>query len=407
MEQLSNIYTKGKRVEPYWYVIAVFGLIMAVILINHLITGFTPSRIAFQIEVFNFSIFWYGIFIVGGIAMGSWVTARLAAERAQFDFKEHVPPDLRKRPLKALKLPEEIQRSLVKRKVLNLGNLLFEWGLSPDRLGLNKQGKKVVESKLKNTPNVLEGWIYDAPWRQWNPDFVWGGVAWVILLGVIGARLYHVLTPSPSMTAEGIFSALDYFRNPMQLINIRSGGLGIYGAIIGGFLGLLLYTHRHHISTIAWADLAVVGMALGQFIGRWGNFFNQELYGGVTNLPWGITIINRVPGTVYADIERFPIDSTRFHPAFLYESLWSLLTFIVLLTLARRRRDDLQTGDLLALYLVFYAVGRILLELIRLDSRTLSLAGIDLGIPVATLVSIIIAVPMAFLLLWRHLIARN
>ena len=148
-------------------------------------------------------------------------------------------------------------------------------------------------------------------------------------------------------------------------------------------------------------------MALGQFIGGWGNFFNQELYGGVTNLPWGITIINRIPGTIFADFERFPIDSTRFHPAFLYESLWSLLTFIVLLTLARRKRDELQTGDLLALYLVFYATGRILLEFIRLDSRTLSLAGIDLGIPVATLVSIIIAVPMAFLLLWRHVIAKN
>lgn len=406
MGQLSKIYTKGKRIEPYWYVIAVFGLIMAIIFINHLITGFTPSRIAFRLEVFNFSIFWYGIFIVLGIAMGSWVTARLAAERARVEFEERVPPDLRKRLLTSLNLPEEIQRSLVKRKVLKLGDLLFEWGLSPDRLSLNKEGKKVVESKLKDTPNVVEGWIYDAPWRQWNPDFVWGGVAWLIIFGVVGARLYHVLTPSPSMEAEGIFSALDYLRNPMQLINIRSGGLGIYGAIIGGALGLFLYTRRHHISTIAWADLAVVGMALGQFIGRWGNFFNQELYGSVTNLPWGITIVNRIPGTIYADFERFPIDSTRFHPAFLYESLWSLLTFIVLLTLARRRRDDLQTGDLLALYLVFYAAGRILLEIIRLDSRTLNLVGIDLGIPVATLVSIIIAIPMASLLIWRHLISR-
>ena len=162
-------------------------------------------------------------------------------KRARVEFEDHVPPEIRKRPLNALNLPKEIQRTLVKRKVHNLGDLLFEWGLTPDRLSLNKKGKNLVESKLKNTPNVLEGWLYDAPWRQWNPDFVWVGVAWVILLGVIGARLYHVLTPSPSMAAEGIFSALDYFQNPMQLINIRSGGLGIYGAIIGGFLGLLLY----------------------------------------------------------------------------------------------------------------------------------------------------------------------
>jgi prolipoprotein diacylglyceryltransferase len=84
-----------------------------------------------------------------------------------------------------------------------------------------------------------------------------------------------------------------------------------------------------------------------------------------------------------------------------------LLTFIVLLTLARRHLDKLQVGDLTALYLVLYAVGRTLLELVRLDSRTVSLAGVDLGIPVATLVSIIIAMPMAGLLLWRHVLQKG
>ena len=98
------------------------------------------------------------------------------------------------------------------------------------------------------------------------------------------------------MAQIGISSVTDYFRNPMQLINLRNGGLGIYGAIAGGALGIIVYTRRNHLSAIEWADLAVVGLSLGQAIGRWANFFNQELYGGPTDLPWGITIENPLPG---------------------------------------------------------------------------------------------------------------
>ncbi|MGD8855327.1 MAG: prolipoprotein diacylglyceryl transferase, partial [Chloroflexota bacterium] len=221
-----------------------------------------------------------------------------------------------------------------------------------------------------------------------------------LVFAVIGARLYHVLTPSPSMAAVGIESPLDYFRNPMQLINIRSGGLGIYGAIAGGALGLLIYTRRQRVPAIAWADLAAVGLALGQFIGRWGNFFNQELYGAPTTLPWAVYIDPIYRLDDYVNFETF-------HPAFLYESLWNLMAFLVLLTLARRHWRRLQVGDLTALYLVFYAVGRILLEMVRLDSRTVSLGGTDLGLPVATLVSIIVALPMAGLLLWRHVLQKD
>ncbi len=407
MAKKSTKNRQRRRIEPYWYLIAVFTVIMGIIFVNHIMTGRTPNRVAFHLDIFNLDVFWYGIFIVAGIALGAWVTASLAAGWAKADFDEHVPHKLQIKPLTTLDLSEEMIQSLKKRKVNNLGELIFEWGLNPERLNVGKKKLQEIKDKLAAFPDVLETWLTDAPWRQWNPEYVWGGVIWVVVLGVIGARLYHVLTPSPSMEAEGIYSALDYLRNPMQLINIRSGGLGIYGAIIGGFLGLILYTRRQRISAIAWADLAVVGLAIGQFIGRWANFFNQELYGGLTDLPWGIYIANRIRGTVFANMELYPFETTRFHPAFLYESLWSLLTFFVLYYLARRKRDDLQTGDLLALYLVFYATGRILLELIRLDSRNFSFAGLDLGIPIATLVSIIIAIPMAVLLIYRHLIAKD
>jgi phosphatidylglycerol:prolipoprotein diacylglycerol transferase len=204
------------------------------------------------------------------------------------------------------------------------------------------------------------------------------------VLGLIGARLYHVMTPSPSMAAVGIYSWRDYLRYPLQLLNFRAGGLGIYGGMAGGLLAIFIYTRRNRISTLAWADLAVVGAALGQAIGRWGNFFNQELYGRPTNAPWAIAIdpLHRLPD--YADF-------STFHPAFLYESLWSLLTFFVLLWLARRRAERLLPGELLALYLVAYAIGRSLLELVRLDSRAVPFLGLETGLAVATLVSLIVA----------------
>jgi len=388
------------RIEPYWYVIGLFIIGAAFVYIRHLVTGQTPGRVALHIGFLDFDIFWYGIFIVGGIALGTWVVSRLAAERARLTMEEHVHAKIRRRPLSELELPEEIARAFEKRSLTTLGQLLLEWGLNPDRLALSKSGQEDVRQVLEHDPDVEQVWLDDAPWRLWNPDIAWSGIAWALVFGVIGARLYHVLTPSPSMAEQGIRSALDYFRNPMQLINIRSGGLGIYGAIAGGALGVFLYTRRQRVSAIAWADLAVVGLALGQFVGRWGNFFNQELYGAPTDLPWAVYIDPLYRLNDYLNYETF-------HPAFLYESLWNLLTFLVLLTLARRWRRKLQVGDLTALYLVFYAVGRILLEFVRLDSRTLSLAGVDLGLPVATLISVIIAIPMAGLLIYRHVLHRE
>lgn len=399
---MSEKQTRFRRpnIEPYWYLVALFIIGATIVYVRHLVTHQTPGRVAVHISFLDFDIFWYGILIVTGIALGTWVTSRLASERATRAMRAHVPAEIRRRPLSELPLSDEIAGAFEKRSLTTLGQLLLEWGLNPDRLALNKAGKEEVQNILQETPEVEASWLVNAPWRQWNPDFAWSGVAWALVFAVIGARLYHVLTPSPSMAAVGIESPLDYFRNPMQLINIRSGGLGIYGAIAGGALGLLIYTRRQRIPAIAWADLAVVGLALGQFIGRWGNFFNQELYGTPSESPWAVFIDPIYRLDDYVNFETF-------HPAFLYESLWNLMAFLVLLTLARRQWRKLQVGDLTALYLVFYAVGRVLLELVRLDSRTVSLGGADLGLPVATLVSIIIALPMAGLLIWRHVLHRD
>jgi len=231
--------------------------------------------------------------------------------------------------------------------------------------------------------------------RGLDPDHVWGGLTWAVVLAVIGARLYHILTPPPSMCASlGICTALDYLKDPIRLIDFRAGGLGIYGAIAGALLGIYLYGRRYKMDWLAYVDVGAYGLALGQFVGRWGNFFNQELYGRPTDLPWAVHI--KYPLAGYAEYQTF-------HPTFLYESLWNFLTFLLLYTLARKFRDKLLRGELLGLYLIMYPLGRTLLETVRLDSATFLINGQSTGINIAmTLSASMVVLVTMFLLLRRQ-----
>jgi phosphatidylglycerol:prolipoprotein diacylglycerol transferase len=387
-----------RRAEPYWYVIVPILVALAAVLAAHWLTGYMPPRAA--VSLGGFAIYWYAICIITGVTLGAWVVARLAAARAQAVFERVVPAEVRARPLAEAGLPADVVTLLAERKLTTVGEALYDVGLDPRRLGLRRPEQTRVVEALAAAPGVDPTWTTDAPWRVWNPDHVWGGLTLMVVLGLIGARLYHIMTPSPSMAAVGIYSWRDYFRYPLQLLNFRAGGLGIYGAMAGGLLGVILYTRRHRLSTLAWADLAVVGAALGQAIGRWGNFFNQELYGRPTNAPWAIAIdpLYRLP-----DFAEF----STFHPTFLYESLWSLLTFFVLLWLARRQAARLLPGELLALYLVAYAIGRSLLELVRLDSRAVPFLGLETGLAVATVVSLLVAAVAVVAVVARRLRVRS
>ncbi|HRN67410.1 MAG TPA: prolipoprotein diacylglyceryl transferase [Promineifilum sp.] len=383
----------SRRIDPWWYAIALVLLLAGGLYAYHLATGLTPPRAA--VTILGFPVYWYGIWIVTGVALGAWLVAGLAAERARRIFETTVPVDVRARPLAEAGLPDEVVAVLASRNIGALGPLLMDVGLDPRRLGLKKAQTTEMVTSLAAAPDIDPAWVSDAPWRRWNPEHVWNALIWILILGLIGARLYHVLTPSPSMAALGIYSPLDYFRDPIQLINFRGGGLGIFGGLIGGLLGLVIYTRRARIPFLGWADLAVVGLALGQAVGRWGNFFNQELYGRPTNLPWAVHIdpIYRLPD--YVSFERF-------HPAFLYESLWSLATFFVLYRLTRRYSERLLPGEMMGLYLIAYAVGRSLLELVRLDSRVIPFFGVETGLAVATAVSIVIALASAVMLIGRR-----
>jgi phosphatidylglycerol:prolipoprotein diacylglycerol transferase len=228
----------------------------------------------------------------------------------------------------------------------------------------------------------------EAKRRKQNPEIVWDVVFWVVLAGIVGARLWHVFTPPPSMIAQGITTQY-YLTHPLDLIDIRKGGLGIPGAIIGGALALYLYCRSRRLVFLTWADIAIPGVALAQAIGRWGNFFNQELYGKPTNLPWKIYIDPQHRMPQYANV-------AYYHPLFLYESLWNLLVMGLLLWLGRRFEKWLRPGDIFFMYMILYSIGRFCLEFLRVDAS--QIAGINFN---QTFVAVV-AVVAGLLLYLRH-----
>jgi phosphatidylglycerol:prolipoprotein diacylglycerol transferase len=228
----------------------------------------------------------------------------------------------------------------------------------------------------------------EAKRRGYDGELVWDGLVWVLVGGIIGARLWHIFTPPPSMVAQGITTKF-YLTHPLDALAIWNGGLGIPGAVIGGLIALYLFSRRRQLNFAVWADITAPALALGQAIGRWGNFVNQELYGKPTNLPWAIRIdpAHRLPG--YENI-------AYYHPVFLYESLWNLANMGLLLWLGRRYQERLKTGDLFLIYLIVYPIGRFFLEFLRLDSS--QVAGLNAN---QTLMLIVLVLSSAALL-WRH-----
>lgn len=231
-----------------------------------------------------------------------------------------------------------------------------------------------------------------------DPDHVWGGLTWALIPGIIGARLWFIFFPSIAMVERG-FTPGWFLTHPFDLTNgpfaIWSGGLGIFGAVIGGLIGIALYGRRNHLSTLDWLDIGAVALPLGQAVGRWGNFVNQELYGDPTTLPWGITIDAAYRIAPYQDMVAYPPD-TLFHPIFLYESLWNALSVVIMLFLWLYLRDRFKRGDFLLIYVVSYSTIRFLLEFLRIDVTLVS------AINVSQVVTALAGAAALAVLLWRH-----
>ncbi len=208
---------------------------------------------------------------------------------------------------------------------------------------------------------LLGAWLasVEAKRRGKDGNLVWDILPWLLVGGIIGARLWHVFTPSASNVAMGLTTKY-YLTHPLQILMIWNGGLGIPGAVIGGALALWIYCRATKQKFLEWADIIAPGLLIGQAIGRWGNFINQELYGSPSNLPWAITIDPRY---------RLPGFETvaKYHPLFLYESVLNLLAAGILLYVGRKYKNKLYRGDIFLLYLVLYPVIRFALEYLRLD----------------------------------------
>jgi len=199
--------------------------------------------------------------------------------------------------------------------------------------------------------------------RGQKADDFWDMLFWVLIPAFLGARLYYVFIQSPR-TAEGIGR---YLSNPLSIFQIWSGGIHIFGAFIFGGIALWLFTRIRRLPTLVFLDAIALPLPLSQAIGRWGNFINQELYGPPTTLPWGLRIDpqHRIPP--YNNLMQYP-ETTRFHPLFLYESLWNLIGFALLFWISRRFQTQLKDGDLALLYLIWYPTGRFFIEFLRTDS---------------------------------------
>ncbi|MGE5464429.1 MAG: prolipoprotein diacylglyceryl transferase [Syntrophothermus sp.] len=226
---------------------------------------------------------------------------------------------------------------------------------------------------------------HQAKRKGYSPDIVWDLMIYLLIGGIIGARLWHILTPTPT---SGVTAGW-YFTHPLDALNIRKGGLGIPGAVIGGLIVMYFYARRHDLNFLHWVDIASPALAFGQAIGRWGNYVNQELYGAPTSLPWKLYIDpqHRLPG--YENV-------SYYHPLFLYESLWNLANMFILLWMSGKYRDRLKDGDIFLTYLVIYPTGRFLLDFLRLDKPFVG------GFDINQIVMAVIAVSAAVALFLRH-----
>lgn len=174
-------------------------------------------------------------------------------------------------------------------------------------------------------------------------------------VAIVGARLYYV-----------IFNWSEFNGNFLKIVNIRTGGLALYGGLIAGVLVAIIFTRLRKANTLHFIDFCIPYFVLAQAIGRWGNFVNQEAFGGNTNLPWGMTGNEIISNLKELSKLGYGVDpNIPVHPTFLYESLWNLGVFLLLIWFSKRKKLN---GEVLCLYMMGYGVGRFWIEGLRLDS---------------------------------------
>jgi phosphatidylglycerol:prolipoprotein diacylglycerol transferase len=276
--------------------------------------------------------------------------------------------------------------------VLTLGSVLALISITPDPIAIHLGPVPVFWYGVCYALGLAAAYVVitrEARRRGLDARLVDNGIIIVGIAALLGGRLYHVIDQWHL-----------YQDNPIKIILPPYTGLGVYGGIITGTIAAWYLTRRWHQSFAKWADVIAPGLFVMQAIGRWGNFFNQELYGPPTDLPWGITIdcAHRIGdhGIAQWPCDQYPFATTGFHPLFLYESLSGALGAITLLWIARRWGSRMRPGDLFLVFMIWYATVRFVLETFRMGNWTF------FGVPTAMLVSVIAVVGSLLVLAFRH-----
>ena len=235
---------------------------------------------------------------------------------------------------------------------------------------------------------IAAAWIAnrEARRRGQDPEHVWQLLPPVLILGIIGARLGWVVVSLKEIQDKGGWEHAFF---------VWEGGLSIQGAVIGGLIAAAFYTRRHALDFFEWTDIVIPGVALAQAIGRWGNYFNQELFGAPCTQPWCIPISDAVLSS-QAKYAQYVGQGIHFAPTFAYEMIWNLINFALLMWLGRQSRMELRTGDLFWVYGIFYSLGRFFLEDVRLDSALVN------GLKAPQVFAFITIIICWGALIWRH-----
>ena len=256
---------------------------------------------------------------------------------------------------------------------LNLGFLTIRWyGLL---ISISVIIGLFISKKLAKSRNI-------------NPQYISDILPSLIISSIIGARAYYVIFEWRQYSGENFFTSFDLFNNVIQIpsfLAIWQGGIAIHGGLIGGFLCILFFCKSKNIHLKTFIDILIPSIILGQSIGRWGNFFNNEAFGIPTDLPWKLFI----------PIQNRPIEFINyqfFHPTFIYESLWNFFIFILLIIIfyQQNNKNSVRPGFISCLYLIGYSFGRFWIEGLRIDP--LCIGGIppfcDGGLRMAQFISI-------------------
>jgi phosphatidylglycerol:prolipoprotein diacylglycerol transferase len=233
---------------------------------------------------------------------------------------------------------------------LNLGFLTIRWyGLL---ISISVVIGLSISKKLAKSRNI-------------DPQYISDILPSLIISSIIGARAYYVIFEWRQYSGNNFFTSFDLFNNVIQIpsfLSIWQGGIAIHGGLFGGFLCILFFCKSKNIHLKTFIDILIPSIILGQSIGRWGNFFNNEAFGIPTNLPWKLFI----------PIQNRPIEFINyqfFHPTFIYESLWNFLIFILLITIfyKQNNKNSVRPGFISCLYLIGYSFGRFWIEGLRID----------------------------------------